>query len=324
MLDYVPLIAGAHLQTIAAHYWRRPLDTARFPVERALYRTAPEVQVLVESQRPEGAPRGEIVLVHGLEGSGEAGYMRGLSQAALEAGFAAHRFHLRTCGGTEGLSNTLYHSGLTGDVEAVLRDFAGRGRGPVFLAGFSLGGNVALKLAGELGGAAAALLGGVCAVSTPIDLAASCGRLARWDNRLYERRFVRRMRRRLLATGRYRREDLAGLRSIRDIDERITAPAFGFRDAAHYYETQSAARYLDRIRVPALVIQAQDDPLIPFESYKHPAFGSNPFLTLAAPRHGGHVGFLARGRVRFWAEAAILEWISLIPGTNGRPASSSS
>lgn len=323
MPDYVPLFAGAHLQTVASHYWRRPLDTARFPVKRTLYRTAPEAQVLVESQRPAGGARGEIVMVHGLEGSGEAGYMRGLSQAALEAGFAAHRFHMRTCGGTEHLSSTLYHSGLTSDLEFVLRDFARLGRRPIFLAGFSLGGNVVLKLAGELGENGAALIAGVCAVSTPIDLAACCARLARWDNRLYERRFVLRMRRRLRATGRYRPQDLAGLRSVRDIDDRITAPAFGFRNAAHYYETQSAARYLDRIRVPALVIQAQDDPIIPFETYNHPAFQSNPFLTLLAPRHGGHVAFLARGRRRFWAEAAILDWILRIAGTNGRPPSSS-
>lgn len=323
MSDFVPLFPGGHIQTIASHYWKRRLDTVRYPVERKLYRTDPETQVLVASQRPKGAARGEVVLVHGLESSSEAGYMAGLSQAALEAGYAAHRLNLRTCGGTAHLAKTFYHSGLTCDLEAVLREFAARGLGPVFVAGFSLGGNVALKLAGELGEEAAALMGGVCAVSTPIDLAASCRRIERWDNRIYLRRFVRRMLRRLEATGRYSRKDLAGLSTIREIDDRVTAPAFGFRDAAHYYETQSAARYLDRIRVPALLIQAQDDPLIPFESYRHPAFGSNPCLTLLAPRNGGHVGFLARGRPRFWAEAVIVDWIARLTGTNGRARPSS-
>lgn len=324
MHDFVPLFTGGHAQTIASHYWRRPLDTVEFPVTRRLYRTEPKVEVLVESQRPRGAARGELVMVHGLEGSGEAGYMRGLSQAALDAGFAAHRFHMRTCGGTEHLCPTLYHSGLTSDLLSVLREMAAEGLGPVFLAGFSLGGNVVLKLAGELGEDAPALFRGVCAVSTPIDLAASCDRLAKWDNRLYEWRFVRRMRRRLSATGRYQPEDFAGVRSVRDMDNRITAPGFGFRDALDYYQSQSAGLYLDNIRVPALLIQAQDDPIIPFESYHHPAFGTNPNLTLLAPDHGGHVGFVARGNPRFWAEAAIIEWISFeIQGTKAASTSSS-
>ena len=218
-------------------FWKRPLETGRYPVERRFVQTEPGVQVLLESQRPGGPAAAELVMVHGLEGSGEAGYMRGLSQAALARGFAAHRFHMRTCGGTEHLCETLYHSGLTGDLAAVLRQLQLENRGPVFLAGFSLGGNVVLKLAGELGASAAALFQGVCAVSTPIDLAASCHRIGRWDNRLYQWRFVRRMRRRLCATGRYRAADFAGVRSIRDMDERITAPSFGFRDADHYYRT---------------------------------------------------------------------------------------
>lgn len=325
MRKFEPLFASGHLQTIVSHFWKRDLDTARYAVERRLIQTEPGVQVLLESQRPPGAAAGEIVMVHGLEGSGEAGYMRGLSQAALERGFAAHRFHMRSCGGTEHLCGTLYHSGLTSDLAAVLRQFARDGLGPVFLAGFSLGGNVVLKLAGELGESASGLFQGVCAVSTPIDLAAACDRIARWDNRLYEWRFVRRMRRRLCDTGRYRAEDLAGVRSVRGVDERITAPSFGFRDANHYYSTQSAAGFLDRIRVPALLIQAKDDPLIPFENYRHPAFAANPCLTLLAPDCGGHVGFLARGTPRFWAEAVMLEWISSrMAGTNAVLPSSSS
>jgi predicted alpha/beta-fold hydrolase len=308
MTNFEPLLHNPHLQTIAANFWRRPDAGAQFPIERRLVPTEPGVKVLVESQRPAGEPRGEIVMVHGLEGSGKAGYMRSLAVAALRAGFAAHRFHMRTCGGTGHLCNTLYHAGLTSDLLAFLRELGA----PAFLVGFSLGGNVVLKLAGELGESAlgnAVLLHGVCAISTPIDLAACARRIGERDNLIYERSFANRMAARLLATGRYSRRDLAGLSSVFQIDDRITAPSFGFGNALNYYQTQSAARYLDAIRVPALLIQAKDDTFIPFGVFESQAVKSNPHIELVATEHGGHLGFIGRRPHRFWVDAAIMEWI---------------
>ncbi len=309
MIPFDPLFRNPHLQTVAAHLWRRHGEEARFPLRQQFYRTEPAVEVLIESQHPAGVPAGAVVMVHGLEGSGEAGYVRSLSGAALRAGFAAYRFHMRTCGGTERLSPTLYHAGLTSDLRAVLEQLALPGGPPVFLAGFSLGGNVVLKLAGELGGEARRMVRGLCAVSTPLDLAACADRVAAPDNRLYERRFVRRMRARLCATGRYHAADFAGLRSIRQIDDHITAPSFGFPDAAHYYRTQSALRYLGGIRVPTLLIHAKDDTLVPYESYESDAARHNPFLERCVTEHGGHVGFLGRKPHRFWLDDTIMEWI---------------
>lgn len=235
--------------------------------------------------------------------------MRGMAAAALGEGFVAHRFHMRTCGGTERLCPTLYHAGLTGDLLAVLRQFQTEGRGPAFLVGFSLGGNVALKLAGELGEAARPLIRGVAAVSTPLDLEACARRISQRDNRFYERRFVRRMRARLCATGRYRPADFAGLRSLWEIDDRITAPSFGFGSAVNYYRTQSALGYLGGLRVPVLLIQAKDDTFIPFEAFESETVRSNPWIRLLATEHGGHVGFIGKG-TRFWADEAILGWIA--------------
>jgi hypothetical protein len=310
MTPFDPLFRNPHLQTIAGHFWKRPSDGG-VPIERRLYRTEPQVQVLVESQRPEpGAAAGEIVLLHGLEGSGASGYMRGMAAAALREGFAVHRFHMRTCGGTERLCSTLYHAGLTSDLLAVLRQFQLEGRAPVFLVGYSLGGNVALKLAGELGDAAPALLRGVSAVSTPIDLEASARRIAEPANRFYVRRFVRLMRARLCATGRYRRADFAGLRSLWAIDDRITAPSFAFGDAANYYKTQSAIRYLAGIRVPVLLVQAKDDTFVPFEAFESAAVRSNQWIRLVAAEHGGHLGFIGRRPPRFWADETVLSWIA--------------
>jgi predicted alpha/beta-fold hydrolase len=309
MLPFLPLFRNPHLQTVLAHYWKRPDVSAEFPVERRFFRTEPDVQVLMHSQRPRGAARGEIVMIHGLEGSGEAGYIRSLAAAALHAGFAAHRFHMRTCGGTESLCTTLYHAGLTSDLAEVLRQLRAEGRAPAFLVGFSLGGNVVLKLAGELGQEARELVRGVCGVSTPLDLEACSRRIAEPDNRLYQERFVRRMRARLIATGRYYGQELATLSTIYQLDDRITAPSFSFGDAANYYRTQSAIRYLNRVRIPALLIQAKDDTFIPFAIYESPALRENTALQVVATDHGGHLGFLGRHPHRFWLDHAIMNWI---------------
>jgi hypothetical protein len=181
---------------------------------------------------------------------------------------------------------------------------------PVFLIGFSLGGNIALKLAGEPG--APELIQGVCSISTPIDLAAGVRRIGQLDNRVYERRFLKRMRKRLHATGRYSRRELAAARTLYEIDDKITAPSFGFKGADHYYETQSAQVFLDRIRVPTLLIQAKDDTFIPFKIFQHPAITSNPFLRLIATEHGGHLGFLSRRGARFWLDEVAIEFLESV------------
>jgi len=247
-----------------------------------------------------------------------------MAAAALREGFAAHRFHMRTCGGTERLCPTLYHAGLTSDLLAVLRQFQAEGRGPIFLVGFSLGGNIVLKLAGELGDAARPLLSGVCAVSTPIDLDASARRIGRPENRFYERRFVRRMRARLCATGRYSPADFAGLDTLWAIDDRITAPSFAFGDAANYYRTQSAIRYLSGIRLPVLLVQAKDDTFVPFEAFESEAVRFNPWICLLATEHGGHLGFIGRHPSRFWADQTILRWIAGTKAMKGPYQSSES
>ena len=156
-------------------------------------------------------------------------------------------------------------------------------------------------------------IGGVCAVSTPIDLAACSRRLGEARNRLYERRFLKRMKQRIRHRSRLMPEvfstrGLNGVASMWEFDDRITAPAFGFRGAGDYYGTQSAMRFLDAIRVPTLVVSAKDDPLIPFEAFGHPAFETNPALRLEPVEHGGHLGFLGRRRPRFWLDGKILNW----------------
>jgi len=310
---FVPLIRNPHLLTIAGNYWPRPADFQRFPIQARFYETEPGVQVLVHSQYQPAQAAGHLVLVHGLEGSSDAGYARSLSHAALEAGFNVHRFNMRSCGGTEHLSGrVLYHSGQTSDLLFFVRQISGEI--PVILTGFSLGGNVVLKLAGELGESAGSPIAGVAAVSTPIDLAACAKQLLRPSNTLYSRRFLKRLKQRIrtkerLTPGLFRLEDLDRVRTIYEFDDLFTAQSFGFGTADNYYATQSSNQFLDRIRVPALLVQAKDDPMIPFEVYEHAAFSRNPNLRLIAVDNGGHLGFVAKRKPRLWLDSVLMEWI---------------
>jgi predicted alpha/beta-fold hydrolase len=192
----------------------------------------------------------------------------------------------------------------------VLRESREEGREPAFLAGFSLGGNVVLKLAGEMGESARDFVQGVCTVSAPLDLAACARRIGERDNRVYEARFVRAMRKRLGATGRYGRGEFAGLRSVVELDDRFTAPSFGFGDAANYYRTQSAVAFLEGLRIPALLVQAKDDTFVPFAVYESAAVRSNPWIQVMATEHGGHLGFIGRRPNRLWSDEVIMEWIA--------------
>ena len=321
--DFEPLFRNPHLATIAGNFWPRSIDETRFPQARKLYRVDDKNAVVSIEHQPGSLPaRGQIVFLHGLEGSASAGYIQSFAQHSLERGFGVHRLNMRTCGGTEDLCETFYHSGLTGDPLHVLEQIVGRFGAPIYLIGFSLGGNVALKLAGELG--QTSLLAGVCAVSTPIDLAVCVRALDRPSNCLYARRFLTRLKdrvRRKAATspGFYSTGALEDVRSIWDFDDRFTASLFGFGTAANYYATQSAARFLHLIRIPTLVICSKDDPIVPFQVYDHPAFQTNPALSLVATKHGGHLGFLSKRKPRFWIDGVALTWIEHLAGdSSGR------
>ena len=312
MRPFHPFFRNRHLSTLAGNFWPRNYRRRAFPEVRRWFETEPEVAVLGVEQSPGRTAEARLILLHGLEGSDQSGYLRSLAQTALEAGFAVTRLNMRTCGGSESRCPTLYHAGLTSDLRSVLLDYARFSSERLYLVGFSLGGNVVLKLAGEMGDALPAR--GLVAVSTPIDLDACCRQMQRFENRLYEWRFVERLKaryRRRCADypERYRLEDLDGIRSVYDFDDRITAPHFAFGTAENYYRTQSSQIFLPQIRLPTLLVQAEDDPLIPFRVFEQAAIRRNPALELLAVPHGGHVGFVSRRLPRFWVDAVILDWI---------------
>ena len=313
-LPYFPLIRSGDLQTIAGRYWRVSLDERRRPTQSRLFRTEADTQVLARlnlqprEARPEARPT--VVAVHGLTACDRAPYMLSSGRAALEAGFDLVRLNVRNCGGTEHLTPTLYHSGLTIDLRRVVDQLAPR---PLFLLGFSMGGNMALKLAGEWGANPPEHVRAVCAVSAPVRLDVCSRHIGKPRNRIYERRFLRQLRATMARKSRvmpelYPAADFSGVDSIWKFDDKFTAPSFGFRDASDYYDRCSAAGFLHRIRVPAVLIQAEDDPFIPFDAFRCRAFAANPWIRLLAEPHGGHVAFLARKGARFWAQAQAVRF----------------
>jgi len=311
---FQPLFKNSHLATIAGNFWPRPASEGRWPVTDVFYEPEPGVRLLVRTQAPAN-PIGELILVHGLEGSSESGYARSMAAAALEAGYAVHRYNMRGCGGAPWHPKANYHSGQTGDLLHVARERKRASGLPLFAVGYSLGGNIVLKLAGELGESGGNLFTGVCSVSAPIDLAASVQATGERRNILYRRRFVAKLKERVrrrnhMAPDLFPLGPLAQVHSIYDFDDLYTAQIFGFGSADNYYRTQSSNQFLEHIRIPTLLVHAKDDPMVPFAMYSHAAVESNPCLKLVAVEHGGHLGFLARNGPRFWLDALIVSWVS--------------
>jgi predicted alpha/beta-fold hydrolase len=311
-----PVLRNAHAMTLAGALLPRRFPRLPQPQER-LFAIEPGTQLLAKCHwQPEPAESPTLVLVHGLEGSSESAGICGVAEKAWVSGFNVIRVNQRNRGGTERLTRTLYNSGLSGDFAAVLRELVDADKLPeVFFGGSSQGGNLVLKMAGELGSAAPVELRGVVTVCPALDLAACADALAAPGNGLYEWHFVRSLRASMrrkaaLFPGAFRLDGLDHVRTVREFDDLITAPYFGYRDASDYYAQASAARVVDRTAVPTLIITAQDDPFVPYSSFAFPGLTLNPYIQFVAPEHGGHCAFVSSsaGWERYWAEARVIEF----------------
>jgi predicted alpha/beta-fold hydrolase len=313
-----PRWTGRHRMTL--YSWARPRHFARLPAPTPRYfDVSPDVRLLAHchwQRRPWEHPT--VVIFHGLEASSDAHYVRGLADKAFRVGFNAVRLNQRNCGGTEHLAVGLYHSGLTEDPAAVIRELIEvDGLPSIAVAGYSLGGNLALKLAGNYGAEAPRPLRCVCAVSPTMDLERCVAALETRENRLYEWNFVRnlkaRMRRkaRLFPT-RYALDGLSRIRTVREFDEAFTAPHHGFRNAHDYYYRASALRVIDKIAVPTLIITAEDDPFVPIGPCRDVLVSANPSITVVITPAGGHCGFVSDSRTYdddgYWAERAVVDF----------------
>jgi len=319
-----PLFRSGHAQTLVAFAWphRRRLRALRDD-EARLFEVEPGVRVRVHCRwQADRRAHPTLLLVHGLEGSSESIYMSSTALKAHRAGFNVLRLNIRTCGNTLHLSRTLYNSGMSPDLRALIAELVERDElTDIFLGGFSLGGNMSLKLAGEYAADYPRELKGVCVVSPSVELAASAASIERRSNLVYQRKFIRSLKRRMreaarLYPERYDASRLALVRTLREFDELYTAPHGGFRNADDYYARSSSLPLLSRIQIPTLIIHAEDDPFIPFDSLRHPSVGANPAIIMLAPMHGGHVGFVGDGKTsgedRFWAENRLIEFCQRI------------
>jgi predicted alpha/beta-fold hydrolase len=310
-----PWLPGGHSQTIVARYLggeRKPMASTAHEVE------LPDGdRLLVLETVPPGwaSPRPTAVLVHGLAGSADGSYLVRVGQRLVRLGIRVVRVNLRGAGAGFGLARGIYHAGRSDDLREVVQWLEARTPGsPVGLIGFSLGANLVLKLASEVAALPVRSLDCVLAANPPIDLAASAQLIQRPENRLYDWNFVRWLRttvRRL----HQRFPDLGPpmldeVKTLYDFDDRYTAPRNGFGTAAEYYRRCSLTTALARIQVPGLIVQAMDDPFVPFEPLRQAERPDHFQVELV--RHGGHLGYLSRHRWqgdRRWLDARFVTWL---------------
>ncbi len=303
-----PWLRGTHLQTIFGRLLRRepPLPFRR---ERLDTPDGDFVDVdFPELGVADDAPM--VVLLHGLEGFARRGYALNIYRELAARGVASAGLNFRSCSGEPNRTARFYHSGDTGDLRYLVDWLRARWPGRPFGAiGFSLGGNALLKYLGEEGERSA--VSAAVAVSVPYDLAAGADLLERSRmGRRYARLFLKTLvekaeaKRALLEDAGIDLDQVRHARGFRDFDDAATAPLHGFADADDYYARSSSAGFLARIRVPTLLLQADDDPFLPPDLFPWPAIQSNPWLRAELTRGGGHVGFVGGSPWRpvFWAE----------------------
>jgi predicted alpha/beta-fold hydrolase len=310
-------VPGRHLRTLWGKFVRRrpqvPTTLERWPT--------PDDDLLAIHRVQGAAGRPMLVLLHGLEGSPNSHYARGLLAQAYALQWSAAAIVFRTCGGEINQVRRFYHSGETSDLDFVVRRLTSEAPNtPIVLAGFSLGGNVLLKWLGERSAELPPAVRAAAAVSVPYDLARGSRYINQGFSRIYEQHFLRSLVRKT-ALKRKRFPDiapnanLARLRTMWAFDDAVTAPIHGFRDAGDYYERSSSLRWLSHIRVPTLLLSARDDPFLPAEvldEVRNVAL-QNPALHCEFVDYGGHVGFIGGSlpwRPLYWAESRVMEFLS--------------
>lgn len=308
-------LANAHAQTIWQSLFRR---STSLPVFREAWpRRPPDVGVVDMLLLPFKPNRPGVLLLHGLEGSGDASYLRGMMAAVSHAGLNVAALEFHSCGPTPPSCPQLYHSGRTDEiavaVERLMTLWSGQ---PIAACGFSLGGNALLKYLGERQDRSP--LVAAVGISVPFDLAACAASLDApgFFASVYRKRFLKSLRRKAIASAKahevpFTVEQVMACKSFRQFDDLVTAPLFGFANAADYWARNSSKPFLTRIVCPTLLISAEDDPFIPASALPRDINEHNPKVTLQVCAQGGHTGFMAGSawNPHYWAESVAISFL---------------
>lgn len=309
-------LSGGHVQTIASFLMPRRFSLSS-PEERFV-EVERGIHVLCHCHwQEERSSALTVILVHGLEGSSESKYMLGIAEKGMASGMNVIRMNQRTCGGTDRLAPTLYHSGRSADVTAVAKNLVEQDRISRFaLCGFSMGGNLVLKAAGEWGSNHPPEFAAVAAVCPSLDLAASADALHAPINRLYEQYFLWKLKSRMRAKaqcfpGKYDLSRMHGVKSLREFDDKVTAYYCGFEGASDYYARAASSNVVDKISVPAFILHANNDPFIRILPETRQKIAANPNITFLETEDGGHCSYIGErnGYDGHFAERAVLEFL---------------
>ncbi len=254
-----------------------------------------------------------VVLLHGLEGSSSSQYILSAARLLSQNGYDIAAMNYRSCSGEVNKQARVYYAGCTDDVEALVEHFS-PSYDAVYVVGYSLGGNIAMNYAGGFNCAITAKLKGVMGISMPIDLEACTLQIQRLQNRLYEKRFVISLKEKArMKTAQYpefyTEEKLSRVKTLFDFDDLFTGPANGYADGHAYYQDCSSKLRLPEIQVPACIINAENDPFLPQDSYDELRSFANAYLNVIVTKYGGHVGFSNFGAKHYWIDYAILDFL---------------
>jgi uncharacterized protein len=304
---------NSHLETIYPALFRR-VETPAFRRERI---TTPDDDFLDLDWLTAGSDK-LVIISHGLEGNSQRAYVKGMAKVFFENGYDALAWNYRGCGEEMNRKLRFYHSGATDDLDVVVRHAAGRYRS-IYLVGFSLGGNLTLKYLGENGDSLLPAVKGAAVFSVPINLRTSCEKISERGNYIYALRFLRSLKTKIISKSKLMEGlDVAGIDRIgtlKQFDDRYTAPLHGFKDAITYYEACSSLHFLKNIRVPALVVNALNDPFLSPDCY--PSNVGNPNLHFEFCDRGGHVGFaLFNQNGLYWSELRALQFVQSLGVNN--------
>jgi predicted alpha/beta-fold hydrolase len=305
-------LPGGHVQTIYPALFRRVRPVTR----RAERLELPDGDFL-DLEWAEQGRRRLAILCHGLEANARSAYIQGMAAALARRGWDVLAWNFRGCGSGPNRLLRMYHSGATEDLHAVISHALNHHPAEsIDLIGFSLGGNLMLKYLGESASDRSTRLHRAVAFSVPCDLACSSRQLSSLSNRIYMERFLRPMRTKLRAKERLfpDRLDLTGIdriRTFQEFDDRYTAPIHGFRDAADYWTRNSCRQFLARITLPALLINAENDPFLGPGCYPREEAAASAVFHFESPRAGGHVGFPTLGHGgEYWTESRAVEFLT--------------